>query len=80
MKYQKEVLVEVNGKQVTATVTVDMPHMDVADHVDAAMILGAVAANQNRVYVSRHHDDRVIRCLVQPEVKLSAREPLRLVA
>lgn len=82
MFFEKEVLVEVNGKQVLATVTVSAPGLTADDMVDAGMILASVSANQNRSYISRHHSNRTVRCLVQPAVKEASRNvgpALRLV-
>lgn len=59
MKFTQQVTIEVNGKSVSATVTVEAPGLDVTnDCVNAQMILAAVAAGQNVTYQSRHHKDR----------------------
>lgn len=59
MKFAKQVTIEVNGKVVIATVTVDAPDLDVSkDCVNARMILAAVGSGQNVTYQSRHHKER----------------------
>lgn len=81
MEYKKTVVIELGDQKLTATVTVDMPDLPSELHLDARMILAAVAANQNLVYSSRHHKDRNIRCIVQPERLVETpKHTLRLVA
>lgn len=84
MKHTQKVLIEVNGKSVEATITVDAPGLDcVEDCLNASMILSAAARGQNTAYHSRHHKDRVAHVLVNPAVRINeqaARTELRLVA
>ncbi len=80
MLHTKVVTLEVGGQQHTVTITVDMPDLGTESHVDYRMVLAAAAANQNLVYASRHHRDRNVRCIVQPDLVQPAKAPLRLVA
>lgn len=84
MKVVKTVVIELGDQQITATVTVEMPDLPSDCHLDTRMVLQAVAANQNVTYASRHHRDRNIRCIVQPDLvpapHASALRNLRLVA
>lgn len=70
MFYTKKVTLEVNGKKIEATVTLDAPGLEPdADCLTPEMILGAVACNQNQQFYSRHHDrNRVARVKVKPDV------------
>lgn len=84
MKVVKTVVIELGDQQLTATVTVEMPDLPSDCHLDPRMVLQAVAANQNITYASRHHRDRNIRCIVQPDLvtvqRASVQRNLRLVA
>lgn len=84
MKHQQQVTIEVNGKSIQATITVDAPGLDVEDRLNARMILSAVASGQNVTYNSRHHKDRTATVVVNPSARVDAfaqAEPrLRLVA
>lgn len=67
MKHTQIVTIEVNGKRIEATVTVDAPGLDVdQDCLNARMILAAVASGQNTTYHSRHHKDRAALVQVAP--------------
>lgn len=69
MKSVRHAMVEVNGKQVLATITVDVPDLAPADYVDAGMLLSAVGSGQDRVtFVSRHHADKTVRILNNPDL------------
>lgn len=85
MKFLKKVTIEVNGKKLEATVTLDAPGLEPdSDCLTPEMILVAVASHQNQQFYSRHHDrNRVARVMVKPDVAQSpalVRRPLRLVA
>lgn len=85
MQFNQKIVIEVNGKRLEATVTLDAPELEPdADCLTPEMILGAVASHQNQMFYSRHHDrNRVARVLVKPDVAQSpavVRRPLRLVA
>lgn len=89
MQFVKTLTIEIGAgetaQRISAKVTVDMPDIPTECHLDARMVLAAVAANQNLVYASRHHKDRNIRCVVQPELvteneQQPAKPSLRLVA
>lgn len=84
MKHTQKVLIEVNGKTIEATITVDAPGLDAAeDCLNASMILSAAARGQNTAYHSRHHKDRVAHVLVNPSARVTeqaAPQELRLVA
>lgn len=85
MKHLQKVTLEVNGKTIEATITVDAPGLDTEDCLNAKMILAAVANGQNMTYNSRHHKDRSATVVVNPSARLDVAEPvapraLRLVA
>lgn len=84
MKYTKTITIEVNGKSIQATVTMDAPGLELDDCLSPQMILSAVANEQNMQYRSRHHRDRVATITVRPQDELVSqsqqRAPLRLVA
>lgn len=82
MKMERQVLIEVNGKSIIATVTVDMPGIVPDDHISPDMLLSAVASGQNRNYLSRHNRNKVVKCTMNPsqEQLQQAYPPLRRVA
>lgn len=84
MKHTQTITIQVNGKTIQATVSLDAPGLEVEDCLSAQMILSAVANQQNMQYRSRHHPDRVASVTVRPQDDLvtqsNVRAPLRLVA
>ena len=82
MKAKHEVLVEVNGKKVMATVIVDMPGITTDDYFNTDMLLRAVASGQKTFsYVSRHNPKKTVLCTRLPLKEENViRQPLRLVA
>lgn len=77
MYIQKTLIIEVGGRLVRATVTVDAPGLDPAqDYVSPNLLLTAAATEQATLIRSRHHPDRDVR--VWPASAPSAQ--LRLVA
>lgn len=81
MNFSKQVTIEVNGKFIQATVSVDAPGLDVAsDCVNAQMILTAVANNQNCTYRGRHLEIGVATILVNKPLSVRPKHTLKLVA
>lgn len=82
MRVEKKVLVEVNGKTVVATVTVDIPGLTLDDHVSPDMVLTVAATGQNLRYCSRHNKDKVAKLTLNPTKGqvAEAYPPLRRVA
>lgn len=82
MKYSKQVVIRIGDTEMVATVEVDLPQAALDAHVDPRMILETLASGQNRTYVSRHHEDRNVRCEVPAPAKSAQRRiiPLRRVA
>lgn len=81
MKSIRQALVVVNGKRVLATITVDAPGLCEADHVDAGMLLTAVASGQEAVtFVSRHHANKAVRIVNNPELRQDQAPVLKRVA
>lgn len=67
MQFTKQIVVEVGGRLIPATVTVNAPGLDpLTDFVSAPMLLSAVANNQDTLIRSRHHKDRDVRITVTP--------------
>lgn len=79
MQFEKKVVIEVSGKRVVATVTVDMPGITVDDYLNPQMVLSAVASGQQtREYASRHDKNKVARILMSADTE--DLQKLRLVA
>lgn len=78
MKYRKEVTILIGDKAVVATVEVDLPQAALDAHVDTRMLLETVASGQNRSFVSRHHADRNVRCIVNAPEEQVLRRPVQL--
>lgn len=81
MKTIRHALIEVNGKQVLATITVEVPGLVPADHVEASMVLSAVASGQESVtFVSRHHANKAVRIVNHPDLRHCQAPVLKRVA
>ncbi len=82
MKHSQTLTIEVNGKRIQATISLEAPGLEMEDCLNAQMILAAAATNQDVTYNSRHHKDRTARILVQREHQMldSTRPKLRLAA
>ncbi len=82
MKHSQVITIEVNGKRIQATLSLDAPGLETEDCLNAQMILAAVASNQDVTYSSRHHKNRSARVLVRQEHQTpgAARPALRLAA
>ncbi len=82
MKHSQIITIEVNGKRIQATLSLEAPGLETEDCLNAQMILAAVASNQDVTYRSRHHKDRSARILVRQEhqKQVADRPALRLAA
>lgn len=83
MKQVKRLMVEVAGKVIPVTVTIDAPLELVEEYfIDNRMLLRAAADEQNMLVRSRHHTDRDVRIFAKSTTTAEVTEAprLRLVA
>lgn len=77
MKHEQHIRVEVNGKTVEGTITVDLPGIEVQDYLDAQLVLSAAASRQEVYCVSsRHNREREVRITALSQHQESAQHPL----